>query len=152
MRINHTVLVTEKWQCPNLMCDIAVDHYDANFVVFEAPDKGVPTLEIARFAPTNNAFVGHNVWLITSQPPTHLKNRTQVYLHDYGTVTLQARKHGGLQVPGWVMFDGLGGDGYTVVSLVLNQAWTKLRPSGLFLALLGRIRPHRRTLGIPTYL
>lgn len=151
-RTNHTVLVNEKWQCPSLMCDISEPHYDANFLVFETPDKSVPTIEIKRFAPTNNAFVGHNVWLVTSQPPIPLKNRTRVYFHDYGTVTLQARKEGGLQVPGWAMFEGLDDDGYRVISLVVVQAWTTLRPPGQFQALLRRIRPHRRTFRISKYL
>lgn len=149
--LNSTTWVQEKWQCPNLMCTVSSPHYDINLLAIPPPPNGVPTLEIARFAPQNNAFIGHNIWCITTRPPQILTNRTRVFFQGYGTVMIQARKFGGLQVPGWVMFEGLDNDGYTVISLAISQAWTVPRPKGPIMAFLRNILPHDRFLGTRKY-
>lgn len=150
-RLTRTTWVQEGWQCPNLMCNISWPHHDINSLLILPPPYGVLTLEIARFAPQNNAFVGHNIWCITTLPPQPLKNRIRVFFRDYGTVTIRARKFGGLQVPGWVMFEGLDEDGYTVISLAITQSWTVPQPKGPILGLLRAMLPHHRFLGPPKY-
>ncbi|KZP08102.1 hypothetical protein FIBSPDRAFT_965095 [Athelia psychrophila] len=151
-QFNRITSVDEKWQCPNLMCTVSLPHQDINAMVIPPPPVGVATLEIARFAPTNNAFVGHNIWCITTVPPQPLENRIRVFFRHYGTVTIRARKFGGLQVPGWVMFEGLDDDNYTVISLAITQSWTVPRPKGPIMGFLRMLLPHRRSLGPHRYL
>lgn len=151
-RPNRTTYVQEQWQCPNLMCTISSPHHDINALIIPPPPVGVPTLEIARFAPKNNAFVGHNIWCISTPPPQRLKNRTRVFFQDFGTVTIRARKFGGLQVPGWTMFEGVDEDGYTRLSLAITHSWVVSRPKGPILGRLRAILPHHRSLGPPKYL
>lgn len=77
------------WNCINLSCNIAGPHVFRNPSTIPPPPPDVPVVLIGRFNPADTPFPKRNIWGVLPDPTLCLANGHEVFLLEFGVVTLR---------------------------------------------------------------
>lgn len=120
-------------KCPDPDCEIVKPHTCWGLTINSLqPSSCIPQLPIRRFLENENPFPNTNRWVIDQEPPFVLQDGLDVFLVEYGVVTLWSSED---EVCGekikWKVFRCVNSYGKLETEVVVRKNWYKKKAKGL---------------------